>query len=319
MIRYEFTDSSIQKEHLHPDSIFSKEQEIARKFSEAVKVSREIQQCPVCNNAREEIIFDKWGYEYAICPKSWTISLASIPDENLLRDYFFDSELSGIRASREYQDMVTQKRGNLWERQTEWIQGRANRHMGNEKFRVISWGPKYVGWLERIETAAFVGELLVKSPLPPIKENMDEEKADIICLLDVLQREPRPIELLREISERLMPGGLLILHCRAGSGFDILTLKGNSESVFPLDHIFLPSPKGIEYLLEQTGFELLELATPGLLDMTYLNDARDFIPKDQYFQRYLTEQQDEHLFERVQGFLQRNNLSSHLSCVARKR
>ena len=135
----------------------------------------------------------------------------------------------------------------------------------------------------------------------------------------MIQRAVRPQELLERISQKLRLGGLLIVSCRAGSGFDILTLREASESIFPLDHILLPSPKGIQVLLVQAGFDVLELTTPGLLDMKYVKRAKENIPKDQYFQRYIVEHGDEFFLERMQGFLQRNNLSSHLRCVARKK
>ena len=71
-------------------------------------------------------------------------------------------------------------------------------------------------------------------------------------------------------------------------------------------------------LLKQVGFELLELSTPGLLDVQLMGRAGDRIPMHQYFQRYITSQCDEKVLERLQGFLQQNNLSSHLRVVAQK-
>ena len=112
---------------------------------------------------------------------------------------------------------------------------------------------------------------------------------------------------------------MLVATCRAGSGFDVLTLRERAESIFPLDHLFLPSPRGIQQLLQQAGFEVLEITTPGLLDMQYIKIAAAHIPGDQFFQRYLLQMMDGPFFESMQGFLQRNNLSSHLRCVARRR
>ena len=72
----------------------------------------------------------------------------------------------------------------------------------------------------------------------------------------------------------------------------------------------------MQILLRQAGFEMLELTTPGLMDMKYIQNLKHKIPSDQYFLRYIMETGDELLLERMQGFLQRNNLSSHLRCVA---
>jgi len=232
---------------------------------------------------------------------------------------FHSSRKRRFRASEEYQTLLAQKRKNLWRGQIEWIAGRVSRYLGNDKYNVIDWGAKSVGWVQLLNTSSFIECLSIFEPLPPLNQSTDTlEEADIVCLIDVLQREADPLNLLQKVAGRIKPGGLLIASCRSGSGFDVLTLRDESDSIFPFDHIFLPSPKGMELLLEQTGLEVLELCTPGLLDMNYVKNSTQHIPKDQYFQRYLVEHADESVLERMQSFLQRNNLSSHLRFVAKK-
>ncbi len=320
MIRYEFLDETIREEDIHPGAVFEKERNLAYQFVNAVKTGECIQTCPVCRAHRDEILFEKWGLAYAICPNTWSIGLANIPDAVTIDKYFNDSKLSRLRASSEYQHQVTKKRRELWEHMVGWMEGRINRYLGNDKYSVIDWGAKYVGWIEFLSTASFIENLFVEDPLLPIsRQEQPIQSVDIISLMDVLQRISNPGELLTRISKKLRPGGLLISVCRAGSGFDILTLRENSESIFPLDHIYLPSPSGLRQLLEQTGFEVIELTTPGLLDMRYIRNTMNKIPNDQFFQRYILNNMDDQFFERMQGFLQRNNLSSHLRCVARWR
>ncbi len=320
MIRYEFIDTDIKKDDLHPDNIYKKEQKLAWDFVHDLKISKEIIPCPVCGEARSETLLKKWGFQYAICPQTWSLSLAAFPEEDVVTNYYYNSELSHFRASQKYQNLVLEKRKDLWERQLGWMEGRISRYLGNDKYKVIDWGGKFVGWVESLDTASFVKRLYILESLPPIQnEGNFEGSADIICLMDVLQRELNPLDLLKRIAQKLNSGGLLIASCRAGSGFDIMTLREKAESIFPLDHIFLPSPQEMEYLLNQTGFELLEITTPGLMDMKYIKNAGKNIPEDQYFLRYIMDKGDDLLLERMQGFLQRNNLSSHLRCVARKR
>ena len=320
MIRYEFMDTGIKEEDLHPDNIYSKEKQLSKNFVQGLKKSKEIQPCPVCGMNRDEVLLQKWGFLYAICPRTWTVSLASLPEKEVVSEYYYNSELSHFRASQHYQNLVMEKRKDLWERQLGWMEGRISRYLGNDKYQVIDWGGKFVGWIESLDTASFVNKLYLIDSLPPIQDDGGGGgPVDIVCLMDVLQRELNTFDLLKRIAQKINHGGLLIGSCRAGSGFDILTLRENAESVFPLDHIFLPSPQGMEYLLAQTGFELLEITTPGLMDMKYVKNAGENIPLDQYFLRYIIANGDELLLERMQGFLQRNNLSSHLRFVARKR
>lgn len=160
MIRYEFTDSSIREEDLHPDFIFNKEREMAQEFVASIKTFRRVQSCPVCGTLRDEVLFEKWGCVYAICPRTWTLSLATLPKGEVLQNYFFCSELSRFRASREYQQVVSERRKDLWESQIDWIEGRdmdyiaTHYHMDlalawslrlegktdQEKFKELNWG-----------------------------------------------------------------------------------------------------------------------------------------------------------------------------------
>ena len=320
VIRYEFMDLSIQKESIHPESIFENERELAQKFISRLKIDPKIQTCPVCGGARNEILFKKWGIPYATCSHCWSASLSISPDSHTITRYFYESKLSQLRASRDYQQLVSNNRRELWEHQIGWIEGRIGRYLGNSKYSVIDWGSKFVGWTDSLGTASFVEKLDVEEPLPPIlRPDREKEEANIVCLMDVLQRISHPQEELNKIHRRLSPEGLLIVTCRAGSGFDILTLRENSYSIFPLDHILLPSPKGMEVLLDEAGFDVLEITTPGLFDMKYIQKAKAHIPKDQYFARYITDLDDDLILERMQGFLQRNNLSSHVRCVAKRR
>ena len=133
-----------------------------------------------------------------------------------------------------------------------------------------------------------------------------------------MQRAPEPQRILASVSDLLLPGGLAFITCRSGTGFDILTLREHSQSIFPLDHLCLPSPRGMQVMLENAGLRVIELATPGLLDVEYVKNDLQHIPHEQYFQRYIMAQSDNRALERLQQFLQHNNLSSYLQVVAQK-
>ena len=70
MIRYEFVDSAIRDEDLHPDSFFDRERKLAKDFIDNLEKPHIIDPCPICGNPRDEVIFKKWGFPYAICSKS---------------------------------------------------------------------------------------------------------------------------------------------------------------------------------------------------------------------------------------------------------
>lgn len=319
MVRYEFADETVTEKSLHPEDIYTREQELAYNFVHKIKKQETKAQCPVCDQALDEVLFEKWGYAYYLCPNDWSLSLCPGPGAEIHKKYFFDSEIARFRSSKAYQDQISQNRRDLWENLVVWIESRITRYLGTGKYDFLEWGPKNVGWLEALQTASCLENIHVKYPLPPVNDkDQNADKAHVVCLVDVLQKETSPQSLLQEVYNNLDDEGLLIITCRSGSGFDVLTLRGASKSIFPLDHIFLPSPQGLRNLLQTNGFEVLEVTTPGMLDVSYVASAENDIPTDQHFQRYLMKIADQGLYDRLQGFLQRNNLSSHLRCVARK-
>ena len=320
MVHYEIVDSKVNTMVVHPQSLFEHEQELAKDFVEghSSNSNSSIGNCPVCGHRRDEVLFEKWGQKYAICTNTWSLSLASMPEEEVLKEYFFTSELAQFRASQYFQDKVAENRSEFWESQVEWIDGRIKRYLGADKYDIVDWGTKSVSWYEALKDAQFIKNIFIKDPLPPVTEIDIQEKVDAVCLMDVIQRQSNPGNILKQVNEALKADGLIIATCRAGSGFDILSLREHSDSVFPFDHICLPSPQGMKLLLEQAGFEVLEITTPGLLDVDFLRKNAGGISKDQYFQRFILAQSNELVFERLQTFLQHNNLSSHLRVVARK-
>lgn len=319
MLRYGSSNSLTKESDIHKDSLFTREKILAEEFVRAsLQETFGIDECPFSGLKRHEILFRKWGVDYALCPQTWSVALANRPPLEIVDQYFKDSPLSNYRATDEYQRSVAEGRISLWEGLIEWVEGRLFRYMGKEAYSFHDVGPKISGWVHKLSKAGFIYELSIDQPLPPVSPIPIESNVDVVGLFDVLQRYHEPVEMLRDSYNKLKPGGLVIGTCRAGSGFDVLTLRGASDSIFPLDHISLPSPLGMDLAIEKAGFDLLEISTPGILDAELVKKMEDVIPKDQYFQRYLASQLDEMSQERLQQFLQANGLSSHLRFVARK-
>lgn len=318
MMRYEYLDPAISRDSLHPDSIYHEELALAHAFVETLKSDDRLDVCPVSSEPRYEVFFEKWGQCYAFCPKTWSVAIGYMPATDILHTYFHDSDLARLRATADYQTLLSQTRQPLWEHQVEWIEGRIQRYLGSHPVDLLDWGVKATGWSVLLQQAQSLRSYTLVEPLPPVSASPDNSDADVVCLFDVIQRSPNPARLLTEVAQRLRPGGLLLATCRSGAGFDVLTLGGASASIFPLDHLCLPSPAGMKRLIHGAGLELLELTTPGMLDVQLVRAVGRELPRNRYFQRYLIDQGDPEVHERFQIFLQQNNLSSHLRLVARK-
>jgi hypothetical protein len=108
---------------------------------------------------------------------------------------------------------------------------------------------------------------------------------------------------------------------RAGGGFDAQVLWERSRQLLPMVHLNLLSVEGAERLLLDAGFDVLELSTPGRLDVQIVRAAAladPTLPLPRFLS-YLIRHRGEEAHQAFQEFLQQHRLSSHMRWVARKR
>jgi predicted TPR repeat methyltransferase len=158
------------------------------------------------------------------------------------------------------------------------------------------------------------------SVINSLKE-MHKVKAQVIIAFDVFEHVCSPSDLVEDINDVLAPGGLFALTTRSGSGFDIQAIWGDTDTIFPLEHVNLISVAGMRILLERQGFDFMELSTPGQLDvqvvMRKLDDNKK-ISGSRILRRLILES-GESGREDLQQLLQKHLLSSHMRVVTRKK
>ena len=125
--------------------------------------------------------------------------------------------------------------------------------------------------------------------------------------------------MFREFHDCLRPKGLLVLSTKAGSGLDVLLLRGNNGNVFPYEHVLMPSREGLQILLEDAGMELLEFTTPGTFDVNYVRTNKAGIAREDCFMRYFLDTASPNAEAEFQRFIQRAGLSSYAQIVARRK
>jgi hypothetical protein len=86
------------------------------------------------------------------------------------------------------------------------------------------------------------------------------------------------------------------------------------------EHLNLLSVEGVSILLEAAGFEVVELSTPGQLDLELVTQAVEQDPTIELppFIDYLIHQRGDLAHEEFQTYLQKHRLSSHVRVAARK-
>lgn len=151
-------------------------------------------------------------------------------------------------------------------------------------------------------------------------EGVHDDTFDMILDLGSLERRSDPTDRIAQWMRTLRPGGLLALTTSSASSLEYRLLGPRAPSFVALDRLTVLSIPALETLLRQYSFEVLELSTPGRLDVEMLRLAlehgKDVRGVD--FWRHALAHGSEHMVRDLQLWLQRNRLSSYARVVARK-
>ena len=114
---------------------------------------------------------------------------------------------------------------------------------------------------------------------------------------------------------------MLFFTTKTISGFDLQMLWDKTPYIFVPEHLNLLSIDGLNLLIERSGFGLIELSTPGQLDVELVQLAAKEDPsiKLPSFVSYLLNHRDAEAKEDFQEFLQKHRLSSHVRVAAVKK
>lgn len=319
---YEYTEQSYSDILLQANFLRDKEIEIARGFVKSNEQNASLSEgCPICGRKQGRHFFKKWQVDYLYCQSCGSIYV--ICDKKIIDMYQSQGEMLSLRKSSAYQDEITKRRMQRWEEFLEWMQIRAFRFLKrNRDLRILDIGNRYRGYVSLIRQSPLCGQYkLIDSILNDVDNTamMDDlnEKADIIFYFDQMQQEVAPGTRLRNISEWLEEDGLLVLETRAGSGFDVLTLKEHNTKIYPYEHITLPSVKGLISLLKENNYRVLEVTTPGVMDIRYVLEGKQWLSDSNIFIQNLMEA-DDAVLQEFQRFLQKNGMSSFVRVIASK-
>jgi hypothetical protein len=125
-----------------------------------------------------------------------------------------------------------------------------------------------------------------------------------------------PAIFLKQLKTLMESGDLFIFTTLSGTGVDIQVLWEESKSVTPPHHLNFLNPGSVEILLARLGLEVLEVTTPGKLDIDILVNNYSLI-KDRFWQTFIA-QASEAQKEQWQAMISESGWSSHMMVVCRK-
>lgn len=314
---YDYAEIKHETQSLQHTGLFNREKGAALEFVLSHPNTKSTKKCPICGSEHTQFIFSRWDVNYFFCDDCYSIYVPV--EKELIQKYLELETMKIIRISDEYQEQAELRRADIWDEFILWAKFRIYRYLGkNTDLDIIDYGNRYMGFVERFQESGMCNNYELRNSI--LATETDKlEKADVILYLNQLQHEVDPVSTLCRLKDDLKDEGILILNTRLGSGFDILTLKGEMDSLFPYEHIMLPSRRGLEQILDNAGFELLEITTPGTRDMESVLRNQDRIEEGNFFVKYLLKTADKATLADFQQFLQKSGLSSFAQIVAKVR
>ena len=174
-----------------------------------------------------------------------------------------------------------------------------------------------------IEPSSFLVEECKKEKLTVVQkflENVKKEdlptKRKVFTCFELMEHLHNPSKFIKNVRKLMNKDDLFIFTTLSSTGTDILTLWNNSRSINPPHHINFFNPKSIKIFLKKNNFKILNISTPGKIDIDILNNDKSFI-KDRFWKTFLSLSNKVEK-NKMQSLISSINFSSHLMVICRK-
>ena len=332
----------MKEEDIRPEELFKRylslaEKDIATYFQTAPFYYT---LCPACSACETDFVFRKMGFDYEVCNNCNTLFVNPRPNSDSFKEYYSDSPSVRFWATHFYRETEEKRREHLIKPKARIVQTIIDKYVKDSKTKsyILDIGAGYGIFCEELQ------KLLIRSreviAVEPAKALQDACQANGIPVIPKFLEDIKEIDLPSETSgviaatsfellehlhnpglfiencrKILCDGGILILTTLNWNGFDLQVLQEKSNSIHPPHHINFFTTESISILLKQYGFEVLEVTTPGKLDVDIVTKQKSDV-KDSFINKILSS--DENVKSKFQTFLQDAKLSSHMMIVARK-
>lgn len=292
--------------------------------------------CPLCgrqNSGAYKKIITKDKVVYADCPICGTLYQERHPDEDAYREYYSVSENLKFFSEKIFKESHDNRKKLIYKPRLKKVIDIARKYGSSDPgFYEIGAGSGQFAAMAR--DSGFFKKVVAIEPNPSLAEDcralgletwestverVDQsiDSTSVIASFECLEHLADPAKHISGISNILKENGLLIITTPNGRSLEVMELGENSTTL-GFNHVHIFNPYSIKKLLEKNGFEVIEITTPGILDVDLVQRGMTYLQSFSPFLKNLLEQGSEKTLEEFQNFLVNNNYSSHMWAVARK-
>ncbi len=332
----------MKEQEIRPQQLFNRYLELSRRdvdefFADPSRFV--LVPCPACGCAQQEAGLAKLGFKYVTCADCGSLYVSPRPRGEAIDDYYRRGEAVKFWSTDFFRETAEARREKIFRPRAQLVARWASSFSpaGGPRQVFADVGSGYGIFLEEVSRLGLFDEVVGIEPAPNLAEICrhrgfrilekpaekvapEELRAGFVSSFELLEHLYQPACFLASIRDLLIPGGLFLFTTLTISGFDLQVLWENSKSIHPPHHLNLISVEGMERLLLGCGLEVVELCTPGELDVdivrNMLHENPD-IPIPRFAKRIALNPREE-VRTSFQEFLKANRLSSHIRVVARR-
>jgi hypothetical protein len=282
--------------------------------------TRRCERCPVEGTPLQDYGTVE-GLGYAQCPQCRSLFLAALPQAlawaRLLEEVSRYRRMPAVFHA----NLARSRTDHVYGPKLEWIKEtlRLQQMVQPSVLEVVSPPSEFTELLRDGGVCADVETVNEMDVAAGASRARGKDAFHVALLMESLDRVDDPQALLGAVRDQLIDGGLLFVTGLVASGFDLAVLGVRNLYLCPPDRTNCFSLQGLSSLITRAGFTLLEVSTPGVLDVEIVQAhfQRDpSLPLSAFERQLLAADADTQ--RAFQEFLQAQGLSSFARLVGRK-
>ena len=288
--------------------------------------------CPICGSSEYTHEFEKAGFHYVTCRHCETLYANPRPSQAQLESFYSRSDSWKFWVEKFFSPFAEARRKNIFQPRAKWFIQEFPKYQGE---KIGDVGAGFGLFLEELQKLWPSADLWAIEPsvdmakicadkglhvIPQMFENMESQDSrfDFLCMFELFEHLSNPRAFIERANEVLTRDGVLLLTTLNGKGFDIQLLWEKHQNINPPHHLNFINPSSIRILLENCGFSVESVTTPGKLDWNIVErKIRDGSAAVGRLWDTVCEM-DEFAKDNLQKWIAENNFSSHIRVVARK-
>lgn len=292
--------------------------------------------CPGCGGDTYQPRFEKYGFSYVTCDTCRTFFTNPRPSAALLEKFYAGSVNYAYWNEVIFPASEAKRREKIFSPRVDLVIDLCKQYAPDAQ-SLLEVGAGFGTFCEEMLSRQAFKKVVAVEPgadlaqtcrnrgievieLPVEQVSFSEgDLFDVIVNFEVIEHLFSPKDFIVSCRGMVKTGGLLIITCPNGEGFDVVTIGTVSDTV-DHEHLNYLNPESLGELMRQSGFEVVSARTPGKLDAELVRNKvieGAFSVTDQPFLKKVLMDDWDTLGQPFQEFLQENLLSSNMLLIAR--